>query len=98
MRGVRQHENGQGSPGRYGQQQHQQAYQHQAAADLPPSPPKHQVHAQFGGGIGGGRVISRSGADITDESLFVAEHGNGGSRRRYVSGKVAEEGMAGGRW
>jgi hypothetical protein len=92
MRGVRQHEGSQQSPSRYGQQAHQH--------DLPPSPPKHQVHAQFGGGVGGGaggRVISRSGADITDESLFVAEHGNG-SRRRYVSGKVAEEGMAGGRW
>ena len=51
----------------------------------------------MGAAGGAGRVISRSGADITDESLFVADHGNG-SRRRYVSGKVAEEGLAGGRW
>jgi hypothetical protein len=90
-RGIRQHEDPQLSPSRYGQ-----GYQQQA--DLPPSPPKHQVHSAYAGAGGGaGRVISRSGADITDESLFVAEHGNG-SRRRYVSGKVAEEGMAGGRW
>jgi hypothetical protein len=99
MRGVRQHEDvQQASPSqnRYGQQ----AFQHQHQHDLPPSPPKHQVHSAYGAAGGAGRVISRSGADITDESLFVAEHGNGngGSRRRYVSGKVAEEGMAGGRW
>jgi len=86
-RGIRQHEDApQLSPNRYAQ-----GYQQN---DLPPSPPKH--HSPYGGG-GAGRVISRSGADITDESLFTAEHGNG-SRRRYVSGKVAEEGMAGGRW
>lgn len=89
-RGIRQHEDVQASPSRYGQ-----GYQQQA--DLPPSPPKHQVHSSYGAAGGAGRVISRSGADITDESLFVADHGNG-SRRRYVSGKVAEEGMAGGRW
>lgn len=57
-------------------------------ADMPPSPPKHSPY-------NGGRVVSRTGADITDEALFVPENG---SRRRYVSGKAAEEGMAGGRW
>lgn len=56
--------------------------------DMPPSPPKHSPYA-------GGRVVSRTGADITDETLYVPESG---SRRRYVSGKAAEEGMAGGRW
>jgi hypothetical protein len=97
MRGVRQHEDMQASPNRYGQGFQHQQHQHQQV-DLPPSPPKHQSHSPYGGAGGGaGRVISRSGADIADESLFVAEHGNG-SRRRYVSGKVAEEGMAGGRW
>lgn len=54
--------------------------------DQPPSPPKHSPYA---------RVVSRTGADITDESLYVPENT---SRRRYVSGKAAEEGMAGGRW
>jgi hypothetical protein len=57
--------------------------------DQPPSPPKHSPYA---------RVVSRSGADIADEALFVQE---GNARRRYVSGKAAEEGMAGhagGRW
>jgi hypothetical protein len=54
--------------------------------DLPPSPPKHSPYA---------RVVSRSGADIADEALFVQDQG---ARRRYVSGKAAEEGMAGGRW
>jgi hypothetical protein len=56
--------------------------------DQPPSPPKHSPYA---------RVVSRSGADITDEALFVPQEGTG-ARRRYVSGKAAEEGMAGGRW
>lgn len=54
--------------------------------EQPPSPPKHSPYA---------RVVSRTGADITDEALFVPENT---SRRRYVSGKAAEEGMAGGRW
>lgn len=89
-RGIRQHEDLQASPSRYGHQSYQQQQQQQAG--LPPSPPKHQ--SAYGSG-GAGRVISRSGADITDETLFVPENG---SRRRYVSGKVAEEGMAGGRW
>jgi hypothetical protein len=53
---------------------------------VPPSPPKHSPNA---------RMVSRSGADIVDEALFVAQNT---SRRRYVSGKAAEEGMAGGRW
>lgn len=57
-------------------------------ADVPPSPPKHSPY-------NGGRVISRTGADIADEGLYVPENG---SRRRYVSGKAAEEGMAGTRW
>lgn len=57
-------------------------------ADMPPSPPKHSPYNN-------GRVISRTGADIADEALFVPENN---SRRRYVSGKAAEEGMAGGRW
>lgn len=57
-------------------------------ADMPPSPPKHSPY-------GGGRVVSRTGADIADEALFVPENS---SRRRYVSGKAAEEGMAGARW
>ena len=54
--------------------------------DQPPSPPKHSAYA---------RVVSRTGADIADETLFASENT---SRRRYVSGKAAEEGMAGGRW
>ncbi|KAM0712526.1 hypothetical protein Q7P37_011623 [Cladosporium fusiforme] len=57
-------------------------------ADMPPSPPKHSPYNS-------GRVISRTGADIADEALYVPENA---SRRRYVSGKAAEEGMAGGRW
>jgi hypothetical protein len=54
--------------------------------DQPPSPPKHSPYA---------RVVSRTGADIADEALFAPDNT---SRRRYVSGKAAEEGMAGGRW
>jgi hypothetical protein len=66
----------------------QQGRYEQVNSEMPPSPPKHSPYA---------RVVSRSGADITDEALFVPQEGNG-ARRRYVSGKAAEEGMAGGRW
>lgn len=86
-RGIRQHEaysqlpqEPRASPGQY-----KKGYGLQA--DVPPSPPKHSPY-------NGGRVISRTGADIADEALFVPENA---SRRRYVSGKAAEEGM-GGRW
>lgn len=55
-----------------------------------PSPPKH------GGNYGGGRVVSRTGADIADADLYLPEKS---SRRRMVSGKDAEEGLMGGnRW
>ncbi|RMY97057.1 hypothetical protein D0862_08262 [Hortaea werneckii] len=63
------------------------------------------------GGGGGGRVVSRSGADIADQMHFPARGGgegmgygqsqlssggaNGWTRRRDVSGKVAEEGRGG---
>ncbi|KAK6434836.1 hypothetical protein LTR95_008976 [Oleoguttula sp. CCFEE 5521] len=56
-----------------------------------PSPPK---GAPYQGGPG--RVISRSGADIADERSYGMPDQSG--RRRWVSGKAAEEGMAGGRW
>lgn len=44
----------------------------------------------------GTRVISRTGADIADESvLFVPEHSPRRKGRRDVSGKIAEEGRGG---
>lgn len=56
-----------------------------------PSPPKHGGH-----GYNGGRVVSRTGADIADADLYLPEKS---SRRRMVSGKDAEEGLMGvNRW
>lgn len=43
-----------------------------------------------------GRVVSRSGVDLADASQALADAAKGGSRRREVSGKIAEEGRGGG--
>ena len=77
----------------------------------PPPPPAKSPQRKsmnYVGGGGGGRVVSRSGADIADQMHFPRDNdgmrysqpqlssgGNGWTRRRDVSGKVAEEGRGG---
>ncbi|KAL1305392.1 hypothetical protein AAFC00_002283 [Neodothiora populina] len=41
----------------------------------------------------GGRVVSRTGVDLVDANVMYLD--NSGTRSRHVSGKIAEEGMAG---
>lgn len=71
----------------------QQQYQQQQLQ----SPPSSHAHASP-------RVISRTGVDITDAAMgrFDSDanttFGGVGTRRREVSGKVAEEGRGGGGW
>jgi hypothetical protein len=55
---------------------------------------------RFSNAGGNGRVVSRTGADITDaQAMYPADNGGFGIRgRRDVSGKVAEEGRGGRTW
>lgn len=58
------------------------------APDPPPKVPK--INRD-----GNGRVVSRTGVDLADASQYLLDSAQGQSRRREVSGKVAEEGRGG---
>lgn len=76
--------------------------------NLPIPPPKHpgrgKSHERSGDHVSqkgpqhsGGRVISRTGVDLADANIMYVDHSPASSslRGRQVSGKVAEEGLAG---